>query len=96
LLDDSGRFLDYNRFCQNYPTLGIKWLDFNGIILAAECSLKQYAPCQECNQVKTLSLTDFFSAKKPSRLIYSMFIKTNAVSPVKSQQKWKNDLCTEE
>ena len=25
-----------------------------------------------------------------------MLIKTNAVSPVKSQQKWNNDLCTEE
>ena len=25
-----------------------------------------------------------------------MLIKTNTVSPVKSQQKWKNNLCTEE
>ena len=64
-------------------------------IKATKCSFKQYAPRQDFNQVKTLSLTDFFSAKKPSRLVYSMLIKTNAVSPVKSQQKWNNDLCTE-
>ena len=74
-LDDSERFLDYNRFCQMYSTSGIKWLDFNGIISAAKCYLKQYAPCQECSQVKTLSLTEFFSAKKPSRLVYTMLIK---------------------
>ena len=96
LLDDSGRFLDYNRFCQMYLTSGIKWLDFNGIISAAKCSLKQYAPRQECSQVKTLSPTDFSLAKKPSGLVYTMFININAVSPVKSQQKWKNNLCREE